>query len=231
MKYGRVNANAVILLDGSVLLVGGADRDFSAPVPPPCDGNSSAIGCIHRTISERFKPFEVFDNVPQGVWKDMDEQSSKRQYHSVAGLLPDGRVYSAGGTYSVPGGTTDRFTVEIYSPPYLFFGPRPEILTTFQTALLYQDEITIEVKIRAGGEVRRMALLRPGTATHAFDQSQRYVELFQPLPPTLKPGTTDVWNVRVRMPPDGFEAPPGWYMLTAIGPLDAPSPAKWVKLQ
>ena len=230
MHYGRVNANAVILLDGSVLLVGGADRDFNQ-AQPPCEGNLAGLGCVHRTIPERFKPFEVFDGVPQqGDWNDMDEQSSKRQYHSVAGLLPDGRVYSAGGTYSVQNGPDDRFTIEIYSPPYLFTGARPEILTTFPTELTYQEQKIIEVKIRAGNPLKRMALVRPGTATHAFDQSQRYVELEQ-LQTTLKPGTTDVWQVTVVMPFDGFEAPPGWYMLTAVGPLNVPSPAKWVKLE
>ena len=56
----------------------------------------------------------------------MARQATPRTYHSTALLLPDGRVFSGGGglcgTCSV-----NHADGEIYSPPYLFQGPRPVI--------------------------------------------------------------------------------------------------------
>jgi hypothetical protein len=45
-----------------------------------------------------------------------------RHYHSVAVLLPDGRVVTAG---SNPQRRTEEMRVEVFWPPYLFAGDRP----------------------------------------------------------------------------------------------------------
>ena len=52
--------------------------------------------------------------------RQMASITTVRTYHSIALLLPDGRVLSAGGDF---GGAS----AEIYSPPYLFNGTRPTI--------------------------------------------------------------------------------------------------------
>lgn len=219
MSYGRVNSNAVILLDGSVLLVGGLDH-----LPR---GN-----CQPRRITERFKPEEVFGGSPFDVhwrWQDMDEQLGERGYHSVAGLLPDGRVFSAGGRW-MTGLMDDWNSVELYSPPYMFsLQPRPVIIGSFTDSFVHGEPIDFDLKIRGGGELSRLALLRPGNATHAFDMSQRYIVLEEA--DTLYVGN-DTWSVSADIPANPSAVPPGWYLLTAIGgPGKVPSAGKWVKIE
>ncbi len=58
-------------------------------------------------------------NIYTKTWTTMASQTVGRFYHSNALLLPDGRVLSAGGDFA--------YQTEIYSPPYLFKGPRPTI--------------------------------------------------------------------------------------------------------
>jgi hypothetical protein len=48
-----------------------------------------------------------------------------RLYHSMAVLLPDGRVVVARGSPLRDSSNHDQLTAEFYSPPYLFKGPQP----------------------------------------------------------------------------------------------------------
>ena len=59
------------------------------------------------------------------TWKTMASSRRPRLYHSSAILLPDGRVLLAGG--GAFGNAKNENSGEIYSPPYLFKGPRPTI--------------------------------------------------------------------------------------------------------
>ena len=58
---------------------------------------------------------ELFDPVSQ-TWTEMASLQALKAHHSTALLLPDGRVWSAGGDQRVPLQTY----AQIYSPPYLF---------------------------------------------------------------------------------------------------------------
>lgn len=99
----RYHATAVLLADGSVLVVGGLSNPSS---------NASAI-----LTPERFDP-------ATGAWSTVANASVPRVYHSVALLLPDGRVWAAGSDYGTAG---HEMRMEVYSPAYLFRGPRPTI--------------------------------------------------------------------------------------------------------
>ena len=71
---------------------------------------------IHRNI-------EIYDPAT-GQWTLGPAQDELRTYHSTALLLPDATVMSAGDD-GYGGSSND--TAEIYEPPYLFRGARPQI--------------------------------------------------------------------------------------------------------
>jgi len=97
LRRARGHANAVLLPDGTVLVVGGNRRgEGRQPV---------------RTT-------ELFDPTSES-WSTVAPITTSRAYHSTALLLPDGRVLSTG--------QDNKYTYQVYSPPYLFRGARPTI--------------------------------------------------------------------------------------------------------
>ena len=120
LNVARANANTVLLPDGSMVEVGGSGFQDNG------DTDIEAAGGYVTYADGRARQIEVF--IPtrtRGCWGPAQQED--RTYHSTAVLFPDGSVFSAGddnpleqnGAFSI----TD--TGEIYSPPYLFKGPRP----------------------------------------------------------------------------------------------------------
>ena len=103
----RSHANTVQLPDGSMVAVGG--------------GTGVNERLYEATDDQR--QVEIYDPA-SGSWHLGAAQQEARTYHSTALLLPDGRVFSGGDDLN---GGNDVDTAEIYSPPYLFKGPRPVI--------------------------------------------------------------------------------------------------------
>ena len=189
MAFPRQNHNLVLLPDGNALAVGGRVNDD--------------MPMLSQLTAERFDP-------DTETWTTMACMDEPRMYHSTAALLPDGRVLSAGGN-CYP-------TYQIYSPPYLFNGPRPTI-TSAPDVWLYETNFFIETPDDAS--IESVVLLRPSSVTHAFDQNQRYVPLFfVPLA-----GVLQVWAPATR-----DEAPPGDYLLFLVNSSGVPSLAKTIRL-
>jgi hypothetical protein len=138
-----------------------------------------------------------------------------RTYHSSAFLLPDGRVMAIGNN---PGDGSFDLGISVYSPPYLFDGPRPQITSVASTSWTYGSAQTITVD----RPIVSAELLRPAAVTHSSDPNQRYVEL----PITVVNG--DTLSLNVTSNPN--LAPPGWYMLFTTDSQGVPSVAKWVQL-
>ncbi|MBI3818749.1 MAG: DUF1929 domain-containing protein [Planctomycetes bacterium] len=243
--FGRMMANAVILPNRTVFLVGGSSLD-------------SALGVVYAQpvqIPEIFDPSDQpavspFTPLP-GTWTQMANHTEHRMDHSTAVLLPDGRVFAIGGLDNtsptpVTPGTENVLrpgdTAEIFSPPYLFKGPRPVISSISASTWNYGDT-NISITVRSGSNLialpPKVVLMRPCACTHNFDFDQRYVEVKST---SVTSAGSNIYNVSVSAPPAGTNgilknaAPPGWYMLFVIdqtaGPgNEIPSVAKWVKLQ
>ncbi len=191
MAFPRRRHTLVILADGRVLASGGtaaADDESRAVLTP-----------------------EIWDPTTL-AWTPVAPMSEARMYHSTALLLTDGRVVTAGGE------AAGRLRAQIYSPPYLFDGPRPAIASAPASAG-YGTTFTVWTPDAAS--IASVALIRTGSVTHAWDQNQRYV----PVPFVQMSG-----GLEVTAPPDGNVAPPGYSMLVIESSSGVPSAASFIRI-
>lgn len=202
MLLPRRDHAAVQLADGNVLALGGSVG--AEPVP--------------GWVDYAFHP-ELYD-VRTETWGVMAPAERTRGYHSTGVLLPDGRVLFAGGDFELARGTSTLpldTTGEVYSPPYLFRGPRP-VITSAPPAVRYGAGFTVR---STGAEVARAALVRYSSTTHSLNTDQRWVEL---------PVTQEGDHLRLSAPTTGGVAPPGYYMLFLLSRDGVPSVSKPVRV-
>ena len=141
-----------------------------------------------------------------------------RVYHSVALLLPDGRVLAGGGGRADPESSVDERNFEIYSPPYLFSGVRPSITSTPQVVGHGQ---TFFLETPDAANITDVNWIRLPSVTHAFDQNQRLNRLsFQQA----------AGGLQVTAPLNPKVAPPGHYMLFILNATGVPSVAAIVQV-
>jgi hypothetical protein len=141
-------------------------------------------------------------------WDTVEAASVVRHYHSVALLLPDGTVWTAGsnGPSDDPQNLNGREErIEIWSAPYASLAGRPTI-TNSPRNIGYAYPFLIDTPQAAS--IRRVALIRCGSCTHGFNPDQRYLSLDFDL--------VDGNTLRVQTPIDGDIAPPGYYMLWIV---------------
>jgi hypothetical protein len=134
-----------------------------------------------------------------------------RLYHSVALLLPDGRVWVAG--------TDAELRMELYSPDYLDAGPRPVIGPAPQ-AVAYGQFFAVQVD--DAQDIGSVCFIRLGTATHAFNTEQRCVSL------EFTASAAD--QLEITAPTNLNLAPPGHYMLFIMNTAGVPAVAPIVQL-
>jgi hypothetical protein len=166
--------------------------------------------------AELFTPTYDSKGVPNGgSWQALASDNRDRTYHNSAALLPDGRVL-VGGHSPIPNGygkpsTNPGFSnnfrdpsFEIYSPPYMFNGSRPQITgTSVRDSIQYGQQITIATP--QASQVKRVVLVRNTAVTHLVDGDQRTIVL-----PIKKAQGS---SLTVDGPPSPEVAPPGPYLL------------------
>jgi hypothetical protein len=197
MANPRAFLNLTTLPNGNVLATG---------------GESTADGTI---LANAVKAAESWSPTTE-QWTTLASEQIERLYHSIAMLLPDGRVLVGGGGND--GAVPNSPSYEIFSPPYLFQGPRPAI-TSAPSAVGYAENFTVETPDAA--RITSAALFAPAAVTHSFDENARRVPL------TMSIGSG---SVQLQSPPNGNVAPPGYYMLFLIDSTGVPSVASWIKL-
>jgi hypothetical protein len=210
MNRQRLQHNLTVLPDGQVLATGGMQNTDQLLV----DVNKGVYA------AETWNP-------ANGRWTLLSSMKVTRQYHSIALLLPDGRVLSGGG------GICDACqqqsylakNAEIFSPPYLFkkdgsgqLAARPNI-SNAPNNLNYNQAFNITSG--QANSISKVALVRFGGVTHSVNMDQLYVPLS-----FTKSGNT----ITATPPSNSKAAPPGHYMLFILNNQGVPSIAKILKL-
>jgi hypothetical protein len=194
MALARRQLDSTVLPDGKVLITGGTGiAGFNNEANPVL-------------------PSEMFDPVTE-TWATVAAMQVPRGYHSTALLLPDGRVLSAGGGEGA-GATSLHNDAELYSPPYLFKGPRPTI-TSAPTAVTYGQ--VFAVKTPNAAAIAKVSLIRLPSVTHSFDENARFITA------SFAPSSD---GINVTAPSSGNVCPPGHYMLFILNANGVPSVAR-----
>lgn len=205
MNVPRTHVNAVLLPDRTVLATGGGLARESR-------------------ITPTLQP-EIYDPATD-TWTLGASSKIARLYHSIALLLPDGRVVAAGGNPAQGNHVqwnqdpdNEEMRVDIYSPPYLFKGPRPVIAAAPEE---WQYGQAVDISSPQAGGIRWAHLIKNGVTTHSFDTGQRLVDL--PI------AARSAGTIRANVTNERNIAPPGWYMLFLVDNQGVPSVAKWIHL-
>ncbi|RUS19498.1 hypothetical protein BC937DRAFT_87379 [Endogone sp. FLAS-F59071] len=208
--FPRLMPDSILLPDGTILFINGCQK---------------GIAGFNRGDRPILEPIIYDPRKPHGErWtKGLAKSDIPRMYHSVALLIPDGRVWIAGSNPNQPANFTavpfpTEFRVEYFSPPYLFNpddtpASRP-LISSVPPVLHYNQSFTVNVNlvaITAGLGFQSplalepnvvIVLINPGFATHSLHMSQRLVELESSL-------SEDGSEMTVKSPPNTNIFPPG----------------------
>ena len=191
----RSYATAILLPTGDVLVSGGVLTEAYAEA----DGVRTA---------------EIYHPPLLGSadsWEVGPVAGETRGYHSVALLMPDGRVWTAGSeSTGNPMDAKPNLSIEVFEPDY-YQNPNRLILTRAPSDIAYGEPFMVEFS--GGFSIMRVALMRFGSATHAFDGDQRFVGI-----PFAQSGSA----LTATASPDSTIAPPGFYMLWLIDSNNQP---------
>jgi galactose oxidase len=208
MRHPRRQHNGTILPDGTVLVTGGTQG-----------GGGPNPGFNDLTPGEPVHAAELW-NPATGEWTELAAEDVDRCYHSTTVLLPDATVLSAGGGEYKPDNihpSDDKDShrdAQIFRPPYLFRGPRPEITSSPEEVVFGQ---TFSVGAPQPQDIEMVTWIRLPSVTHAMDYNQRI---------NFLSFRTTAGGLEITAPDNANICPPGHYMLFLLNKAKVPSIAK-----
>ncbi|MBA3457040.1 MAG: DUF1929 domain-containing protein [Deltaproteobacteria bacterium] len=202
-KPVRSRASTVMMPDGRILVIGGYVEDASDPAPRNAYGYTSLV--------------DVWDP-GRDAWRRLTSIEVAREYHAMPVVLPDGRIFVAGGE-GQPGNEPAASVAEVFSPPYLARGPRPRIGMITETDLRRGGSLTID--LASDEQVTEVVMMGTNATTHFMDSGTgRYESLaFEQIG----------LHVTARVPGEPGRAIPGWYLVFVLVD-DVPSVARIMRL-
>jgi len=202
MSYARIFSNAVVLPNGQVVVLGGHTVGS-----PYSDDNSVLVPELWDPQTETFTPLPAM--------------ASPRNYHSVALLLPDGRVMSGGG--GLCGGCDSNHpNVQILSPHYLYNADGSPATRPVLLSAPAEATHGTSVSVTTDSEVSSFALVRLSSATHTVNNDQRRI----PLSFTRSDSGSYVLDI----PSNPGVVLPGHYMLFAMNAKGVPSVSRTLRI-
>ncbi len=183
MTFARQFANGVVLPNGEVMIIG---------------GNTS--GLKFNDTGSILTP-EIW-NPTTGQWRVAADMSVPRNYHSLALLLPDGRVLSGGGGLS--GNSADHQDAQLYTPPTLFNADGS--LATRPVLSNAPAVIGVGTKFAVTGTagLQKFNFIKMSAITHSVNTDLRFLPL------------------------SFSQISPGNYEITAHGSLNVMTPGYWM---
>ena len=198
MSYPRAFADATILPTGDVFVNG---------------GTAVYRGAYDDTYFSNFTP-EVYKS-NDDIWKKMSKTNFRRNYHSTSLLLPDGRIFVAGG---------DAWNAQFFYPPYLFakdskgkmiFAKRPKIEKLEKIISKRNKQIML---VDNSAEIEKISLISTGSTTHAQASELKYL--------SLKFKIISKNKIEFEIPENKNTITDGTYLIYAISNSGVPSEGK-----
>ena len=201
MSYRRAFANAVVLPNGSVVVVGGQT------IPQPF------------TDSYAVMVPELWDPVKQ-IFQPLKPMQTPRTYHSTALLLQDGRVFVGGGGLCGAGCPQNHLNAEILTPPYLLNADGTPAVRPQITSAPGSAKLGSMIQVNTQTPVTSFALMRLSATTHTVNNDQRRIPLV-PIKSQTAGGSNVTYSLSI--PSDSGVVLPGYYMLFALNAQGVPS--------
>jgi YVTN family beta-propeller protein len=156
MSNARQFANAVILPNGEVMVMG---------------GNTS--GLKFNDTGSVYTP-EIW-NPTNGTWRIAADASVPRNYHSVALLLPDGRVFSGGGGLS--GNSADHRDAQLFTPPQLYNSDGSLATRPILSAAPQKIGVAVRFNVSGTAGLKKFTFLKMSAITHSVNTDLRFLSL------------------------------------------------------
>ena len=150
--HARVNGSMVMLPDGRVVIVGGADN------------TEVAQGTVEDAVHE----IQIWDPVANTITNGPN-QTNPRLYHSSAIILRDGCIMSAGG--GAPGPVTN-LNGQLYCP---YPNSDRPVIKSCPSNILSGDVFTLTVE--DSSQIDMVTATKSGSSTHTRNCDTRWVDL------------------------------------------------------
>ncbi|KAJ0029860.1 hypothetical protein Pint_13232 [Pistacia integerrima] len=229
MPSPRTMADMLNLPNNDMLIINGAERG--------CSGWNDAT-------DPNFTPVLYSPSAPNGKrFKELAKTDIPRMYHSVATVLPDGKILVAGSNtnngyvFKPQAEFPTELRVEKFYPPYLdpsLDAMRPEIVLELSNqTVAYNGQILITFGLNQEGILKKdiqVTMYSPAFTTHGINMNQRQIDVGIL---EVRDNIADkrLHTVIATAPPSGAIAPPGYYLTSVVYKGVPSSLSMWLQIK